>query len=1186
MSMVSGELSRKSCFLASLALLAVCTVSALAQDTGSISGKVLSAKGVAISDAKILMINTSTGQTSVASTDPNGNFTSPALAPASYEIRVEAKLFISARKIVAVAAGAPTSAEVRLDPEPLPGIVAAGNIELLPTNGRNFLQYPELEPGVLNGDAGAIDPGKNGVLALSLDESYGRLTRTQVDGLDHIDETAGMTTQNVPASAIGEIQLGRLMGPLPDQMSATGDVNMVTRGGSNDLHGDLFGTYRNGDALSAKLPGGGSDWGRQQFGGRVGGALSKDKAFFFLDAERNRQDLAAPVLVAGPFIGLVPSSGSTLREPFREFETADRLDYKLSENSSLFYRFGYDQGRDLRPFGSGPSLQPYLTRTNVPSHTFGADFTSGNFVQSLRFEYLKFRNVASNASGGVVGGANPDPNVTINIGGGSISECNPGSLFCSGPNYDALRQTYQSTSQFRYDGSRVRGNHIFHVGGSFDRIRAAQFAPLYGLAPTLSDQGSVQVPASAGVSGLATDPLSYPVQWAILGNGRGLATEKSALGLPGGGASDNEFNLYAGDTWKALPGVTLTYGVRWVRDTGRSDNDLAAISQLNSWGPKLGGRVRQPNLNFAPQLGVAWDPGQAGKTVFRAGAGLFYDTSLFANEFLDRSLRMPQGSFQSSPVVCVGGAPGRIQWPTALTPGTLVGSGAGIVNSDGTVSPYDAGNAIAKTWCGESIGVAGPLAVALQQAFQAATAANTGSNPNFIGGSGAFAGPYQNGLSLLAPNFQTPRTLHFNAGLQHELRPGLMFTVDYVRDVTIRTLLGVDVNHGGASSTFNANNALIARDAAQVANSCPAGPGQVGCMVAKLGPSGALAAYGAAGIGGPAQVTGGAPCPFCAFPGVNPALGVNVMNFPAGRSVYTGIDVGLKQHISSLTVPGLVRTTFQASYSRSRNASQVADTSLANLATDYANPDRFIGPDALDRKHQISVGAFFELKHSFQASFISHIYSPLPVTLKFQQQAGGAEVLVTDWNGDGTTGDVIPGSNVGSYMRTIRSSGLKRFIGIYNASIAGSSAPVTPAGVALINGGVFSVPELAQMGGTLQPLASTVTDVSGLGWLKTFDVRLGWEHKLGERITITPSVSFFNALNFANFDAPGNTQNGILNFGAGSLSPFGTALQPQNSVGGTSPAGLTARTNRTSLQSGMSAAGAPRSAEWGLKISF
>ena len=120
----------------------------------------------------------------------------------------------------------------------------------------------------------------------------------------------------------------------------------------------------------------------------------------------------------------------------------------------------------------------------------------------------------------------------------------------------------------------------------------------------------------------------------------------------------------------------------------------------------------------------------------------------------------------------------------------------------------------------------------------------------------------------------------------------------------------------------------------------------------------------------------------------------------------------------------------------------------------------------------------------------------------------------------------------------------------------------------------------------MQPIASPVTSVAGLGWLKTFDLRLGWAHSFADRVSIEPNVGFYNLFNFAVFDLPGNTQSGFLSFGAGSLSRWTTPIQPQNTIGGTSPSGASGRTNRTSFGSGMDAAGAPRSLEWGLKLTF
>ena len=1165
-------------------LLALSLISAtFAQDTdetetGTMTGTVTSTKGAPIAGVRILFTDRLTGKTSAVRTDAQGKYNSGDIPAADYTVRAEVRSFITATSSATVKASAATTLDFTLAPEPLPGVVGTKEIESYPLRSLNFLELLQLEPGVQNQNAGTFAPNKNAFSSLSLFNQSGSETPVDADGLSITDRVAGGVVQNLPASSVQDFQFGGLLAPIASQLYAPGAVNIVTRSGGDQLHGNLFGSYGNGDILGASLPGGHSHhWGRQFYGGNAGGALT-DKLFFYAAAERGRQDLLNPVLPGGAFATLNPAFTS-VDEPYSGIVGSGRLDYKVSDATRFFYRFAYDHNTVVAPFSSGPSLQSVSAETNTPSHTVGFDTTTGSLIHSFRFEYLRFKNTTAQPSTLPPVAAIPvGTDYDFNIGGGSIGQCSAGALICVGESPFANEQNYQSNLQFRYDGSRISGKHQFHFGGSFDRIMVGRFAPLYSSAPVLSDQGPVPLPAApGGPSGLATDPRSYPVQWAYLSNGQGFQSEKSGFGLPGGALPDKQFSLYAGDTFKATQNVTVTYGVSWVRDTVPNNSDLQPIALLNVWQSKLGNRVRQPNYNFAPHAGVAWDTSSNGTTTVRAGIGMFYDQSSFLNAYSDRALRLQQGNYFATAPACVGGASGRIQWPTTAT-GSIPG---GIINSDGTVSPFDPLSG--KSWCGESMGTAAPLAFALQQAYQSAYSGIT-SNANFIGNPSAFASPMLNQLSLIDPNYQTPRTVQMNAGLRHELRPGLVFTADYVRQVTTRSLLGVDVNQGGAANTFNLANALAARDLAQTQNGCLTGTNQVSCMVAKLGPIGALDAYGAAGIGGPAQVTSGAPCPYCAFPGLHPNLGVNVVDMPVGRSVYSGVLLSLNQEITNFS-RGVRSASFRLSYSHSRNVSQGQDATVALLANDYANPDRFTGPDALDRTHQISLAANFDLQHSLQLSFLSHFASPLPVTLRFPQEAGGAEVLVTDWNGDGSTGDLMPNTTVGAYMRSWNAGSLTRLLAGYNANVAGSSAPQTPSGAALISAGVFSLPELQSMGGVMQPLAAPVPHLAGLGWFKTFDVRLGWEHQLGERFTITPSVSLYNLFNFANFDMPGYTQSGILNFGAGSLMPGATLVQPQNTVGGNSSF-VNGRTNRTSLQPNMNASGAPRSVEWGLKLSF
>jgi hypothetical protein len=288
------------------------------------------------------------------------------------------------------------------------------------------------------------------------------------------------------------------------------------------------------------------------------------------------------------------------------------------------------------------------------------------------------------------------------------------------------------------------------------------------------------------------------------------------------------------------------------------------------------------------------------------------------------------------------------------------------------------------------------------------------------------------------------------------------------------------------------------------------------------------------------------------------------------------MDLSLKQQASHLGVPGVKSANFQVSYSLSRYISQVQDSDFVNQALDFNNPDRFTGPNALDRTHQISFGGFFDLPAFFRVGLIGHFYSPLPQNVLFEQSGGGsAGILVTDITGDGTIGDPIPGTNIGGFMRNFGPSGLGSVINKYNSTMAGQP---TPAGAALVNGGVFTLTDLQAMGGVMQPLATTTPGAVGLSWLKTFDFNIAWVYKK-ERFTIEPSVGIFNLFNFANFDIAGNAQGATLAFA--SESPTQTA----GTIGGTT-ASLTSRTNRASLQSGTNALGAPRAIEWGLKVSF
>jgi hypothetical protein len=162
----------------------------------------------------------------------------------------------------------------------------------------------------------------------------------------------------------------------------------------------------------------------------------------------------------------------------------------------------------------------------------------------------------------------------------------------------------------------------------------------------------------------------------------------------------------------------------------------------------------------------------------------------------------------------------------------------------------------------------------------------------------------------------------------------------------------------------------------------------------------------------------------------------------------------------------------------------------------------------------------------------------------------------------------VPGTAYGAFGRNVSASRLNALINNYNNTIAGK---LTPAGQALVSAGLFTNEQLVALGAVAPKIRAAPNGGVDLDWLRAFDVKLTWSHILREKITIRPSVGLYNAFNFANFDLPSNTLRGELDGGVGSVN--GTTYNQQGA-------------NRVGVGSGVYSLGAPRVAEFDLKLTF
>lgn len=1173
---------------------------AISVNGGSIQGTITDPTGAIVPGAMVSIANVDTGTVKNVVADSAGFYSVGPLNPGDYTVAVSAPGFQKLSVKTVVRTGTATSGNFKLtlgrstetievnagalqvntEQAGVSDVITKQQIDELPVNGRNFLDLAQIEPGVILQSGESFDPTKAGYSAISTSGVSGRTTRILLDGQDITDENVGTTIFNVSQGAIGDFQLNRSTQDVSGDVTSTGQVLVSTNSGTNQFHGQAFYQFQDHSALFARTAGGlDTPFQRNQFGGSVGGPILRNKLFFFGNAERIKQE--SPVSITlGPVFSAIQAAHPTIPSPFRETYSTVRLDYNGPWNVHYFARANYDVNISSSNFGAGYEI--YNNRDNSPGLAGGADFAMGHTTHSFRGSYEKFHNLLVDGTAGNTSVYNGFPGLNFRL----ISA----GLF-SGPNVDSPQGTYQSDKQFRYDGSWTKGRHLIRYGYSINRILGGGFASFFGLAPRATLSATVLANCGNGTPGpCPSDPLNgYRVSELRLGNGEGFFTENPGFNLPGGGTADWRQGAYVSDNWKVTPSFTLTAGIRWSVDTDRANQDLptplcsdvaaslpapcsGSAPLLDQFAPGFGKKIHQAYANFGPQLGFAFSPGDH-KTVIRAAFGIFYESDVFNNTLNARADLIKKGLFNDNSHRLCGGR-------NSLT------------LPDGSVVTSDGGVSIA-TICSEPLSQAGQHFISLQNKFQAVTASvGPASNGQYVGNTlrinGVYAAPYR-----------TPYSEQWNGGIQREIFKGSVISVDYVHNSTLKIGQQIDVNHVGAARTLNATAAKNAVAATTSKFGCSGGSSSsaVTCAIAAGATIGDFATNGLDSgntfLGSfPAAYRGLTPATGAAFPGINPVLGQGLFLLPAGRSGYDALQMVFRQQHAH-PAPGIVNSNLQISYSFSRIVSTanpainngntgIGDQFFSSPSYDFDNPTQYIGRNGLDHTHQISFGGSATLKYGPQIGIIGHFYSAAATDLNLDNTGttGGAKagIFQSDVTGDGTIGDLVPGTYPGYFMHQYKGTNLNNLINQYNATQAGQ---LTPAGKALVTAGLLTQQQLVALQATQQPIA-LVPDAHGPEnpFYRNLDVSASYPihlSRLREGMTLVPGIAFYNVGNFSNF----------LDYADGTLVNAG------NATGGGSDGFVNGQNNfsihdqkRVQRGSGTSNIGGPRSTEFQLKLNF
>ena len=636
------------------------------EPTGGIEGTVTDPQGAVVSTATISIRNTGTNATRNIKAGDDGHYKASTLVPGTYEVKVTAQGFKSQVATgVTVEVGRTTPLDVKLEiggssetvtvtgsgeaqidrtDNTVSGVVGTVQIQNLPLNGRNFLDLARLQPGAETVDGGSFDPTKANYTGVSIGGQAGRSTQITVDGGSVVDNIVGTTVQNFSQEIVQEFQVGLSNVDLSTGASAAGSVNIVTKGGTNQYHGNGYLYWRDArfaafpaldrldaahglppDLQRARIP-----FDREQFGGTFGGPIKKDKIFFFANVEYNNQD---DISIHNQTPGLVGFNGFT-GKPFNGLLATGRVDYKWNDKTSLFFRYSHDNNDQQAPFPSGTGILPrdsasgiFKTNDQVDLNrsdggVFGMTRSlTATMVNDFRYSINDFHNRIDPASPGV-------PELRV---------INPDQNWQSGANYITPQVTDQRRNQIRDDLTWSKGKHSIRFGVDWERTTIdGQFAfakpsriRLYG-------------PGFGGPATLASeaDFLNAPVRDISLGVGNDLLP----FNTPAGVTANNRFQFYGTDAWKLSRNFTLNVGLAYRYDTNLWNHDQGHPALV----AKLFGKGTSPSPpdknNIAPRAGFAWDIGGNGRTVIRGGVGMYYDTAIDNLRLFERADLGPPGA--------------------------------------------------------------------------------------------------------------------------------------------------------------------------------------------------------------------------------------------------------------------------------------------------------------------------------------------------------------------------------------------------------------------------------------------------------------------------------------------------------------------------------------------------------------
>ena len=592
-----------------------CAAKAAAQASrvgATLEGIVSDTSGAVIPNSKVTLHNPLTNQSRTVTTDEQGFFRAEQLAVGTYELRVEQTGFATYRQarfgvslgqtvhldIMLAPASASEQVTVNAQPSSLDpsqssvvSSVDQERIEELPVRSRNYLDFVLLAPGV---SSSPIASGASGSTPLtSSGFTFGglrsRSNNLSIDGLDNNDEYTGSSRTELSPEIVQEFQVVNNGLSAESGGASGGSINVITRSGTNTVHGDAFlfaqeGSFNARDPFETEP--GKPSFRRFRAGFALGGPTAKDKTFYYaaLEQEHNRGQIGSDIdstaastinafLATGAFPGLATRQVTTAFSPIARAETeaAGKLDHQLTKNNILMLRYTFTNNKE--------SGDAFNTNGLTDASARGSSFTSDNALSGSLTTVLGSEAVSDLRFQAATRHAILRTNEPFG------PETDIAGLVTFGRPYAENSERRENHYQASYTYSRTRGKHLWKVGGTVNRIRLRADVP--------DGLDGVYLFGSLG-DFLSGNPNQF----------------RQAFGSANVDFPVTSFGGYVQNHWSVARQLTVDLGVRYDFE-------------------RLPARFNQDANNVSPRIGLAWSPSP--KWVFRAGYGVFFDRYVLAN---------------------------------------------------------------------------------------------------------------------------------------------------------------------------------------------------------------------------------------------------------------------------------------------------------------------------------------------------------------------------------------------------------------------------------------------------------------------------------------------------------------------------------------------------------------------------